>query len=326
LFYLLLTAGLALPIIAALVVNLKGHYKPAATLTVLAAMAGPWLCLLADNTIVHGDVMPLVYLALSIELSAILLTERVTLAVSLLQFGGLIAFIAVNPGMPHVNWPSLVAFIVFVATLGIVSSVLSRRQMEQIERDRSLLQQSEERLQALAVRDSLSGLFNRRYMEETLEREISRALREKRCLGVIMADMDGFKLINDSFGHALGDAVLCRVANILARHTRKSDVVCRFGGDEFILILPECALEDAVLRAQSLRRMVEEASFLFDSADVGRVTLSMGVSALPEHGAEAADLLRAADRALYIAKRDGRNRVVTARIPQAHDGTQTKKS
>jgi diguanylate cyclase (GGDEF)-like protein len=201
---------------------------------------------------------------------------------------------------------------VFVGTLGIVSSVMNRRQVEQIEKDRSLLQESEARMQELAVRDSLTGLFNRRYMEETLEREISRAQREHRSLGVIMTDVDSFKHINDAFGHALGDAVLARVGELLERHIRKSDVACRFGGDEFILILPECSLEDAVLRAQTLRRTVEEASFMFDGTDIGQVTLSMGVSALPSHGGTAADLLRAADKALYDAKRGGRNCVVTA--------------
>jgi diguanylate cyclase (GGDEF)-like protein len=278
-------------------------------------MAAPWLCLLYDTTILKGDFMPLVYTALSIQICGILLSARVTIIASALQLGALTTLIVLCPGLQDVNWPSLTAYVVFTATLGIVTGMLSRRQLNQIEMDRRALLDSESRLQALAVRDSLTGLYNRRYMEETLDREISRALREKRSLGVIMADVDGFKQINDTFGHALGDAVLCRVADTLFRHTRKSDVVCRFGGDEFILILPECALEDAVLRAQALRRLTEETSFMFDAADVGRVSLSMGVSSLPDHGATAAELISAADKALYAAKQDGRNRVVTARVP-----------
>ena len=253
-------------------------------------------------------------MALSIQLCAILLSERMTLVIALLQFGGLVALILANPDLQRINWPSLIAFIVFVGTLGTVTSVMNRRQVEQIEKDRSLLQQSEARMQELAVRDSLTGLFNRRYMEETLDREISRALREQRSLGVIMTDVDSFKQINDVFGHALGDAVLACVGGLLGGHIRKSDVGCRFGGDEFILILPECSLEDTVLRAQALRRTVEESAFAFDGTEIGRVTLSMGVSAIPEHGATAADLLRAADKALYDAKRNGRNRVVTASV------------
>ena len=316
-FYLLLTAALAVLLTLAVLLNVKGRYSVAAWSTVLAAVAAPWLCLLYDPAIVQGDFMPLVYMALSIQLCGILLSARVTIIVSALQLGALSVLIALCPGLQGVNWPSLTTFIVFTATLGIVTGMLSRRQLDQIEKDRRALLDSESRLQALAVRDSLTGLYNRRYMEETLDREISRALREKRCLGIIMVDVDGFKLINDTFGHALGDAVLGRVADMLFRHTRKSDVACRFGGDELILILPECALEDAVLRAQALRRLTEETSFLFDDADVGRVTLSMGVSALPEHGATAAELISAADKALYAAKQGGRNRVVTARVTAA---------
>jgi len=310
-YYLLLTAGLALLAVAALALGITGRYKAAALLTVIITISGPWLCFLADSTAVQGNLFPLVFIALSIQLCAILFSERVTMAVSLLQFGGLVILIALSPNLQRIYWPNLMAFVVFSSTLGIVSSILNRRHMDQIEKDRSLLQQSEARLQALAVRDSLTGLFNRRYMEETLEREISRAERESRSLGLIMADVDGFKLINDSFGHVLGDAVLSRVADILNRNVRRSDVACRFGGDEFLLIMPECSLEDAILRAQGLRLLIEKTPFQFDGADMGRVTLSMGVGAMPQHGAISEDLLKAVDKALYDAKRSGRNRVVT---------------
>ncbi len=316
-FYLWLTAGLALPLGLSMVFNIKGRYKTAAWLTIITTVVGPWLCILVDDTIVHGDFVPLVYVALSIQLCAILLTERVTLLIALLQFGGLAALMLLTPGLQRINWPSLMAFIVFVGALGILTSIMNRRQVEQIEKDRSLLRQSEARMQELAVRDSLTGLFNRRYMEETLDREISRAQRERRSLGVIMTDVDGFKHINDVYGHALGDAVLAGVGELLGNNIRKSDVACRFGGDEFILILPECSLADTVMRAETLRGMVEQATFKLDGAEIGQVTLSMGVSAIPEHDATAADLLRSADKALYEAKRGGRNRVVAAGIAAA---------
>ena len=310
--YLSLTASLLLPLIISLVLNVRGRFKPAAWLTILTTMAGPWVCILADDAIAGGDYVPLIYLALSIQLCAILLSQRVTLIIGLLQFGGLTAVILAQPGLQSFNWPSLMAFIVFLGALGIVTSLMNRRQVEQIEKDRSLLKESEARMLELVARDSLTGLFNRRYMEETLDREISRAKREGRSLGVIMTDVDGFKQLNDAFGHALGDAVLASVAEVLDHNIRKSDVACRFGGDEFILILPECSLADTVMRAEALRRLVEAASFKLDGAEIGRVTMSMGVSALPEHGVIASDLLRAADKALYDAKRGGRNRVEAA--------------
>ncbi len=316
-FYLSLSASLALLLVLSMLLNIKGRYKAAAWLTILTTVVGPWFCILLDDTVGHGDFVPLVYMALSIQLCAILLTERVTLVIGLLQFGGLTALILAHPGLQQFNWPSLMAFIVFVGALGIVTSVMNRRQVEQIEKDRSMLLQSEARMLELAVRDSLTGLFNRRYMEETLDREISRAQREQRSLGVIMTDVDGFKQLNDAFGHALGDAVLASVAEVLDHNIRKSDVACRFGGDEFILILPECSLEDTVMRAEALRRLVEGASFKLDGTEIGQVTLSMGVSAIPEHGTAAVNLLWAADKALYEAKRGGRNRVEAASVAAA---------
>lgn len=311
-FYLLLTAALAALFIAALVLNVKGHYRISAWGTVMTAAAAPWVCLLYDPAILLGDIMPLVYTALAIQLSGILLSLRVTVILSAVQLAGLSALIALSPGLQNVNWPSLTIFIAFTATLGSVTGLLNRRHLEQIEKDRQALKESESRLKALAARDSLTGVYNRRYMEETLNREISRALRENQHLSIIMADVDGFKLINDTFGHALGDMVLVRVAEILSRNTRKSDVVCRYGGDEFILILPDCAPEDAMLRAQSLRLLVGETPFSFDEGDVGHVTMSIGVSALPQSGTTAAELLSAADRALYGAKQCGRNRVMAS--------------
>ncbi len=313
-FYLILTSSLAVPLVISLVLNLRGHYKAAAWLTILVTIVGPWLCILVDDTVAYGDYVALLYTAMSIQLCAILLNERVTLVIALAQFAGLAALVATNPNLHSFNWPGLMVFIVFVSMLGIISSMMSRKHLQQIEKDRSLLRQSEAKLQELALRDSLTGLFNRRYMEETLERELNRAVREQRNLGVIMTDVDGFKLINDTFGHPLGDAVLARVAEELQHNIRKSDIACRFGGDEFILIMPECSLEDTILRAQALRRIVQSASIVVDDMDVGPVTLSMGVGAMPEHGATAAELLKAADKALYAAKHDGRNRVVTARV------------
>jgi diguanylate cyclase (GGDEF)-like protein len=315
-FYMVLVAGLALLLILSVVLNFKGWYKPAAWLVVLTTVIGPWLCVLLDSTIANGDFVPLIYMALSIQLCAVLLSERVTVAIGLLQFAGLTALVIVCPALGSLNWPSLMAFIVFFGTMGVLTSLHNRRYVEQIEKHRNMLQQNEVKMHELAVRDSLTGLFNRRYMEETLEREINRAIRTRRCLGVIMADVDGFKMINDTYGHALGDAVLTRVADELRLNVRKSDVACRFGGDEFLLILPECTLEDAVLRAQALRRVIEAAPFELGRTDIGSVTMSLGVAALPEHGSSGEELLKAADKALYTAKKGGRNRVVTARVPR----------
>ena len=133
-FYLSLTASLLLPLVISLALNIKGRFKPAAWLTILTTMAGPWVCILADNTIACGDYVPLIYLALSIQLCAILLSQRVTLVIGLLQFGGLSVVILASPGLQSFNWPSLMAFIVFLGALGILTSVMNRRQVDQSRR------------------------------------------------------------------------------------------------------------------------------------------------------------------------------------------------
>jgi len=311
-FYIAITASLAVLMLAAILFNIKGHYRISAGITAAMAIAAPWLCMLFDSTVAAGNIMPLVFAALAIQLCSILFSLRVTVIVSALQLVALSVLVALTPGLHNADWPGFTIFIAFTATLGTVTSMLNRRRLEQIDKDRQTLKESESRLKALATRDSLTGVYNRRYMEEALHDEISRALKEKQNLSIIMADVDGFKLINDTFGHALGDMVLVRVAEILSRNTRKSDVVCRYGGDEFILVLPNCAPEDALLRAQSLRLLIGETPFSFDEGNVGHVTISIGVAALPENGTTAAELLSAADRALYDAKQCGRNRVMAS--------------
>jgi PAS domain S-box-containing protein len=140
------------------------------------------------------------------------------------------------------------------------------------------LRKSEALLRELAIRDYLTGLFNRRYMEETLERELLRAARKQISLGIIMLDVDDFKQFNDLYGHALGDSILCELGKLLLTHVRGEDVACRYGGDEFL---------DAI-------------------------TLSLCVAVFPEDGSDSAAILRAADNALYSAKRQGRGRVGVA--------------
>jgi diguanylate cyclase (GGDEF)-like protein/PAS domain S-box-containing protein len=169
-----------------------------------------------------------------------------------------------------------------------------------------------ETLETQARHDPLTDLYNRRYMEEALERELRRAERSKRPMGVMMLDLDFFKRYNDTLGHEAGDLLLVALANLLRTQVRGGDVVCRYGGEEFLIILPETPAELVVQRAEQLRRMV--ADQLRDPSDgrVGPVTLSLGVAVYPAHGITAAELVRAADAALYRAKSRGRNRVEIA--------------
>jgi len=167
-------------------------------------------------------------------------------------------------------------------------------------------------LREQSVRDHLTGLFNRRYMEETLERELLRAIRKDLSLGVIMVDMDELKRFNDMWGHAAGDEILRELGNLLFRQVRGEDIACRYGGDEFILILPDASLEVALERAQRISEYAQDFHLQFEGKRLEAVTLSIGVAVFPEHGATSMGILRAVDAALYRAKREGRGLLVVA--------------
>ena len=159
------------------------------------------------------------------------------------------------------------------------------------------------------MRDPLTGMYNRRYLDDALPTEIARALREQTPLSLMIMDIDHFKRVNDTHGHQAGDDVLRMLAEILRAEARRSDVACRFGGEEFVLLLPKMNLESARGRAEHWRRMFAEMEVPVESGML-RCTLSVGIAIFPEHGDSAEDLLRNSDRALYLAKALGRNRVV----------------
>ena len=164
----------------------------------------------------------------------------------------------------------------------------------------------------LSMRDPLTGLFNRRYLEETMGRELPRARRRGETVGVIVLDLDHFKQLNDTYGHDAGDHVLGRTGELLKHATRGSDIACRFGGEEFALILPGASLDVARKRAEAIRAAFEAMDVEFDGRKIGPVTLSAGVSAMPPDAEDWALALQQADRALYTAKQAGRNRVLAA--------------
>jgi len=166
-----------------------------------------------------------------------------------------------------------------------------------------------EALRAQSIRDPLTGWFNRRYMEETLEREISRAARNRRPLAVIMLDLDNFKQFNDAFGHEAGDLALQSLCDTLRSHVRNEDVACRLGGDEFVLVLPETSADLAAQRAEQLRSAVAQVGFQYQGRMLEPMSLSYGIATYPADGRSLKDLLRAADNALFRAKDEGHDRM-----------------
>ena len=167
-------------------------------------------------------------------------------------------------------------------------------------------------LREQSVRDYLTGLFNRRYMEETLERELLRASRKHISLGIIMLDVDEFKQFNDTYGHAAGDEILRELGSLLLRQVRGEDVPCRYGGDEFILIMPDASGEVTRERAELICKYAGMFHLQFDGQSLVPVTLSLGVAVFPENGSTSTEILRSVDAALYRAKHNGRGRVMVA--------------
>ncbi|MDP3182015.1 MAG: PAS domain S-box protein [Desulfobaccales bacterium] len=174
-----------------------------------------------------------------------------------------------------------------------------------------------ETLRHQAIRDPLTGLFNRRYLEETLDRELHRVKRQGIHLGVVMIDLDHFKQYNDNFGHNAGDELLVALGNLILSLVRAEDIPCRFGGEEFLLIIAGASLEVTLGRTEQLRLGVKQLHEQHPGKFLHPVTISAGVAVFPGHGESADVLIRAADAALYQAKREGRDRVVAADVDSA---------
>ena len=168
------------------------------------------------------------------------------------------------------------------------------------------------RMREQAITDPLTGLYNRRYLRDFLEREFLRARRSGTKVAAIMIDVDHFKRVNDRHGHEAGDRVLTEIAALLRRSVRGTDFVCRYGGEEFVLILPEASIESVRQRAEELRASVRLLKIRFREKSLELSTVSLGVAVFPENAGDVDSLVRSADEAMYQAKREGRDRVVVA--------------
>jgi diguanylate cyclase (GGDEF)-like protein/PAS domain S-box-containing protein len=167
-------------------------------------------------------------------------------------------------------------------------------------------------LRELALRDGLTGLYNRRYLEDVFTRELHRAERSGKAVSVVMIDIDHFKRFNDTHGHDAGDFVLSALARAISNNIRPSDIACRYGGEELAVVLPETTLDCARERAEHMRRAIRETNLTHAGQTLPGPTASFGVAVYPAHGVKPADLLKAADQALYRAKQEGRDRICVA--------------
>jgi len=182
--------------------------------------------------------------------------------------------------------------------------VVRERQKEEVLED----------LSKLAIFDPLTGLYNRRQMDETLRAEAIRAMQRKDVVGIIMADIDHFKRVNDTYGHRAGDLMLQATAQILKKNVRAADSVCRYGGEEFAIIMPGASLAILERTAEKIRLHFEKLSLDYEDQKI-RTTISLGAASFPQHASSLTEVLERADQALYQAKRAGRNRVVIYQNP-----------
>ncbi len=203
---------------------------------------------------------------------------------------------------------ALTVYFVAFAHDGYMRAMAQHRTNEKLRQQFDEIQSLQTRLRDQALRDPLTGLFNRRQLDAVLAPEMQRSLAQSQPLSLLMIDIDHFKRINDTHGHAAGDAVLQTLAQLLQRHVRPQDLACRHGGEEFVLLLVDTPLTTASDRAEALRRAFESVLVEFEG-EVLSATLSCGVAAFPQHADQPHTLTACADQALYAAKLQGRNRV-----------------
>ena len=170
------------------------------------------------------------------------------------------------------------------------------------------IEQLQAELREQALRDPLTGLHNRRYLSETLQREIEKSKREKKALSIIVSDIDHFKMINDVYGHQAGDKFLVEIGTLMKDNARSSDIICRYGGEEFLMVMPGTSLESAVKRAEEILHKCTNIIIAHEGQAL-KVAMSLGVATYPDHGQEAEEIIFKADKALYKSKKNGRNQV-----------------
>jgi diguanylate cyclase (GGDEF)-like protein len=166
------------------------------------------------------------------------------------------------------------------------------------------------KLREQAIRDPLTNLFNRRYLEETLDHEMARASREGYSICIMMIDLDHFKKVNDTYGHEAGDKVLKAIASTLAVETRRGDFACRYGGEEFVIVMPNMDSQPAYERAENLRNTLNSLYIPYGIYSL-TITISMGIASFPANGLTREAILRAADKAMYAAKEAGRDHILS---------------
>lgn len=272
-------------------------------LLILAGIIGPWCSAIFDPTVINGNLFPLVYIAIPILFTSFFSSVSVSIVIGMIQILGLAIFIYLGNFDLSMGAASLFFFVVFIFAISLILNVQNRN-------NRRTISAQVEKLKELAIRDPLTGLYNRRFPIEFLQKEFAKIKRSGGTLAVIILDIDNFKYYNDTYGHNCGDDILVSISRLLQKNFRESDVICRFGGDEFFIAMNDADLDEAKNRAESLRKLIAEEEFYEICKEEVIVTISIGIAVYPKHGDTVDEVLIAADQTLYEAKDLGKNRVV----------------
>jgi diguanylate cyclase (GGDEF)-like protein len=300
--------GMLLPLVIGYALSRGVHHQRAAVLVIGSLLTASFGAVIIN----HQDVRILANLVLGGLVAGLFLSARATGFVFAITFLGLLLLTFLLQDFTISDNINALFFVLTVGGLVVMAASLRQSYLEQIDRQTRALIENEARLLELSHHDPLTGLLNRRYLEEMFTREILRATRKGYSIGIIMADIDHFKQFNDVHGHAAGDAVLVQVGHFLQAHVRESDFTCRYGGEEFLMILPEATREITQLRAEQIREEIHGLQVQYEGQSLEMVTLSLGVAMFPQHGSTKEVLFSAVDAALYRAKHEGRDRVVVA--------------
>ncbi|MBI9093415.1 MAG: GGDEF domain-containing protein [Sphaerochaeta sp.] len=285
--------------------TLKNMYRLSSILTVSLSLIGSWGSIYIDSRLGITEFFPLIYVTITVLLSSLLLPILSTIILASVQLVVLISILSTTPALRAHNWASFIFFVLFTSVLSIVANYISSYHLKQFKEN--------------SIRDHLTGLLNRRYFDGTLEDKVHRGESKGMTYGVMLMDVDNFKKFNDQYNHATGDIILQRVSSFLVDTLEASAIACRYGGDEFAIMIIDTDYARLYGIAQDLRTEVKNVD-ITDTCKTGeKLSISIGLALFPENG-NTTDLLMAhADRNLMEAKKLGKD-LVMPRYPSDFQG------
>lgn len=309
--YVCITSVSALVVATSMTFTIRGFFKVGFNLLIAIMYIAPWVSVCYEVIVRSNDYIPILYVVIPVQISALFFQLNTVVWCVTIQTLMITALIALSPSKWDYNWPSILCFVLLLSALGAITSYVLRAQYSKLVASKQALALSEQKLRELSIKDPLSKLYNRRYLDENFQQLLTNP--NSPC-GVLMIDVDHFKHINDTYGHTKGDEVIQSVATVLLRNIRKQDIACRFGGDEFLVVLLDCDVKQTFAKAESI--VTEITGIIVDIPNNPQISLSVsiGISHYPENGILPNDLVLAADVAMYEAKNCGRNRIITAQI------------